>query len=111
MPWHDTDILALTTTVGTEDDARRLARALLERRLAACVQLDRLESHYRWEGSACAEAEWRLTVKTLPERLDPLRTFLGAEHPYRLPQLVWQRLDASPEYAAWVRAEVGASAP
>jgi periplasmic divalent cation tolerance protein len=101
------DILSLVTTVGSEDDARRLAELLLERRLAACVQLDRgVESHYRWEGKACVDAEVRLTIKSAPDRLEPLQAFLADEHPYDLPQLVWQVDRASAAYAAWVRAEV-----
>lgn len=105
-------VLSLVTTVGGEDDARRIATALLDQRLAACVQIDRLESHYRWEGAMCAEAEWRLTVKSTPHRLAALQAFMASHHPYDLPQVVWQVLEASPAYADWVRAEAGdVSAP
>jgi len=102
-------VLSLTTTVGSEDDARRLAWALLERHLAACVQLERLESHYCWEGALHAEPEVRLTLKSIPEHLAALQAFLADQHPYKLPQVLWQRLEATPAYAAWVRAEVGAA--
>ena len=100
-------VLSLTTTVASEDDGRRLARALVDARLAACVQLDRLESHYRWQGTVHAEPEVRLTVKSVPERLAALQDFLAQQHPYELPQVLWQVLEASPAYADWVRAEVG----
>jgi len=101
-----TRILSLVTTVGGEDDARRLASALLDQRLAACVQIERIESHYRWEGALCAEAEWRLTVKSTPDRLPALQAFLAGRHPYELPQVAWQVLEATPAYADWVRGEV-----
>ena len=101
------EILSLVTTVGSEHDARRLAAALLERRLAACVQLDRgVESHYRWEGKVCTDTEVRLTVKSTPQRLADLEAFFEAEHPYDLPQLLWQVDQASVAYAAWVHDEV-----
>jgi periplasmic divalent cation tolerance protein len=107
---RDTQILSLTTTVATQEVARRLAGALVERRLAACVQLTPItESHYRWNGAPTAEPEVRLTVKTVAERLGAVQAFLTAEHPYALPELVWQLLEASPGYAAWVRQEVSAS--
>lgn len=107
-----TQVLSLVTTVGGEDDARRLAAALLDQRHAACVQVDRLESHYRWEGALCAEAEWRLTIKSTPDKLAALQAFLAARHPYDLPQVAWQLLESTPAYAAWVRSEVeGLSAP
>ena len=99
-------ILSVTTTVGADEDARRLAGAALERRLAACVQVDRIESHYRWDGALQAAAEWRLTFKTTAARLPALRELLRQEHPYDLPQLTWHACDASPGYAAWVRQEV-----
>jgi periplasmic divalent cation tolerance protein len=106
---NGTRVLSLTTTVGNRDDARRLARALLDCRLAACVQIDaEVESHYRWEGALCAEPELRLTVKSLPDRLEALQAWFASEHPYQLPQLLWQLDEASAAYADWVRQEVSA---
>ncbi len=103
------DILSLVTTVGTSADARRLARSLVERRLAACVQIEPgLTSVYRWEGQVCEDSEWRLTAKTTPERLAALQAYLAEAHPYKLPQLVWQPLAASAAYAAWVAEAVQA---
>ncbi|HYD77284.1 divalent-cation tolerance protein CutA [Ramlibacter sp.] len=104
----DAGILSLTTTVARLDEANRLAQALLEQRLAACVQVEEgLQSHYRWQGQACSESEVRLTVKTLPARLPALQAFFAEHHPYELPQLLWQVMQASPAYADWVRQEVG----
>lgn len=100
-------VLSLTTTVGSEDDARRLAQAVLEARLA-CVQLERIESHFRWQGALQAEAEIRLTFKSTPDRLPALQAWLAGQHPYALPQLLWALQDASPAYADWVRREVDA---
>ena len=104
----DTQVLHLTTPVTGAEDARRLATELVAQRLAACVQLDRsVESHYHWNGAPCAEREVRLTVKSLPARLDALQAFFAARHPYELPQLLWHLETASPAYAAWVRQEAG----
>ena len=103
------DILSLTTTVASREDAQRLARALLDERLAACVQLDEgVQSHYRWQGKLCAEQEVRLTIKSLPALLPRLQAFMAEHHPYDVPQLLWQTMGASPAYAEWVRGEVGA---
>jgi periplasmic divalent cation tolerance protein len=101
------EILSLTTTVASKEDAERLARALLDRRLAACVQLDHgVQSHYRWKGEACADLEVRLTIKSLPAKLAALQDFMAEQHPYEVPQLLWQAMGASPAYAEWVRQEV-----
>lgn len=101
------DILTVTTTVGSLADAQALARALLERRLAACVQLEPgLTSFYRWEGRPCEAAEVRLTIKTLPQCAPALQALFAREHPYQLPQFVAFAATASEGYAEWVRGEV-----
>ena len=104
----DLDILIVTTTVGSAADAERLAREILARRLAACVQVDGgLRSFYRWQGQLCDEPEWRLVIKTLPAHAGALRALLGELHPYELPQFTAWTAQASTDYAAWVRAEAG----
>ncbi len=107
----DTCILSLTTTVASEADAGRLAQGLLAARLAACVQVEGgLVSHYRWQGAVQADPEWRLTAKTLPGLRPAVEAFLAAHHPYELPQVLWQPMQAGAAYADWVRAEVSAPA-
>lgn len=107
----DFDILAVTTTVAARADGAALARAIVQRRLAACVQLeDGVTSFYRWEGKDCEEAEVRLTIKTLPECAKGLEALFAELHPYDVPQFVAVTLRASAAYAAWVRAEVGVPA-
>ena len=103
----DLDILSVTTTVASAADAQRLAHAMLERRLAACVQVDEgLTSHYHWQGRQCEEPEVRLTIKTLPACEAALQALCAQEHPYQLPQFLAVGMKATPAYAAWVRAEV-----
>ena len=103
-------IASLTTTVPSEDEAQALARGLVEARLAACVQVaPGLQSHYRWEGQVQAAAEVRLTVKTLPQARAAVENFVARYHPYELPQLLWQTLEASPAYADWVHEQVDPS--
>ncbi len=105
------DILSVSTTVGSVDAAKALARLILEHRLAACVQVEALlASHYRWEGALCDEPEVRLVVKTLPERQAALQALFDEYHPYQLPQFLAVRMQASKAYAAWVRASVEAPA-
>ena len=103
----EADILTVTTTVGSAADARALARAILERRLAACVQVEQgLTSFYRWNGKECEDPEVRLTIKTRPGLEPALRELFAAAHPYDVPQFLALTMQASEAYAAWVRAEV-----
>jgi periplasmic divalent cation tolerance protein len=96
-------VVALST-VGTAEDAERLARALVERRLAACVNVvPGLVSVYRWQGAVEREEERLLLIKTRAERVDALRRALVELHPYELPELVVLDVrDGHPPYLAWV---------
>jgi len=101
------DILSVTTTVGSLADAQKLARAIVQGRLAACVQLEEaLTSFYRWQGRDCEDTEVRLTIKTLPACAAALRALFEAQHPYELPQFLAQRMQASEAYFDWARGEV-----
>ena len=100
-------ILTATTTAGSMEDARRLGAAIVQARLAACVQLDAVAaSFYHWDGKLCDEPEVRLTIKTLPALRDALQAFVAEHHPYELPQFVCVIAGASKAYADWVRSEV-----
>jgi periplasmic divalent cation tolerance protein len=101
------DVLTVVTTVGSLPDAQKLAREIVERRLAACVQIDAgVTSHFRWKGESCEETEVRLTIKTLPACEAPLQALFATEHPYELPQFLAVVERASAAYAAWVHSEV-----
>jgi len=96
-------VVALST-VGKAEDAERIARALVERRLAACVNVvPGVASFYRWKGDVCRDEEWLLVVKTREEKLDALREALVALHPYELPELVALPIEAGhAPYLAWL---------
>jgi periplasmic divalent cation tolerance protein len=101
------DILSVTTTIGSLEAAKVLAREVLAQKLAACVQLDPgIISLYRWKGALCEEPEVRLVIKTLPACEAALRALIARHHSYELPQFLAQRMSSSEAYAQWVRAEV-----
>lgn len=84
--------------------ADALALALVEERLAACVNcLPGLRSVYRWQGSVEQAEEVLLLIKTTTERLPALTARLRALHPYELPELVAvEAAGGLPDYLAWV---------
>jgi periplasmic divalent cation tolerance protein len=92
------------TTVADEAAARRLARALVSERLAACVQIvPGLLSVYRWQGKVQEDSEYQLWIKTAADRVAELKTRLAALHGYDLPELlVLPAVDAWEPYAQWV---------
>lgn len=96
------ELALVTTTVATPADAQCLAQAVLQARLAACVQVQAITAHYRWQGALHADAEQRLDCKTTVQAVPALLALLRAQHPYDLPELVVQPLQASADYAQWV---------
>jgi periplasmic divalent cation tolerance protein len=103
------EILSITTTVGSLADGQTLARQIIARRLAACVQVEQgLISFYRWQGEQCESAEVRLVIKTVPGGEVALQEFIAHHHTYDLPQFLVVRMRASEAYAAWVRTETAA---
>lgn len=101
-------LIAVFTTVATREDAASIARALLQARLAACVQVEAIESHYRWDGELQCDAEYRLTCKTLAARWPAVEAAIRERHPYALPQITACSLDpVHAPYARWVEAECG----
>src|SRR5947207_8549219 len=77
------------STVGTRQDAERIAQALVGERLAACVNVaPGLVSTYRWKGAVAKEEELLLLIKTRAERVEELGARLRALHPYELPEMI-----------------------
>jgi len=91
------------------DTARRLARLLVEERLAACVQVvDPIRSVYRWQGAVKEDAEVLLLAKSSQERVPRIDELLRREHPYELPELAAVPIVAgSPGYLEWLKQCLG----
>jgi periplasmic divalent cation tolerance protein len=101
-------VVALST-VGSAEDAERIARALVERRLAACVNVvPGLVSVYRWKGAVERDEERLLVIKTRAEAVDAMRDAILSLHPYELPELVVLRVEAGhAAYLDWIAQSVG----
>lgn len=86
------------------DTAARIARALVDERLAACVQaLPGMTSTYRWNDEVHVDAEVLLLVKTVSARLDAVKVRIAALHPYEVPELLaFAAVDGAPTYLAWL---------
>ena len=101
---HNAPICVVLTTVPSEAMADELAAAIIGRALGACVQIDPIRSHYRWQGAVCVEREWRLTIKTRVDRYSVLQSYLQQAHPYETPQIVMLPIaDGLAAYCDWVR--------
>ena len=83
------EALVVLTTVARMEDAESIAREMVERRLAACVNiLPPVTSIYRWQGEVTREPEHLLLMKTHRDRFEALRAHLVEIHPYETPEVV-----------------------
>ncbi|WP_374437991.1 divalent-cation tolerance protein CutA [Inhella sp.] len=97
-------LIAALTSVSTREQAEALAHHLVEQGLAACVQLQAIESVYRWQGVVQQEPEWRLLIKSTTTRWAELQAAVLAQHPYELPALVaWPLPEGHAAFQDWVR--------
>ena len=97
------------STVGTPEDAERIAAALVGERLAACVNVvPGLVSTYRWKGGVEKDDELLLVVKTTGETYPALAERLRALHPYKLPEMIVLPIaGGDPPYLDWLAGSVG----
>lgn len=96
--------VAVVTTTDSYDEARSIARALVERGLAACVQISEIESFYVWDDAVQNEKEYRIVLKTTAERYHAVESAIRDMHSYTLPAIYAVDLKhVYGPYAEWVR--------
>jgi periplasmic divalent cation tolerance protein len=99
-----TDKIVVFSTGADENDAERLARTLVEQRLAACVNVvPRVRSFYHWKGGLESADECLLVIKSSRDRFDGLRAALEKAHSYEVPEvLAVPVVDGAPNYLNWL---------
>jgi periplasmic divalent cation tolerance protein len=103
-----TDKIVVLSTCATSEEARKLARSLVEKRLAACVNvLPGIRSVYRWKDAIEEEEEVLLAIKTSRESLQELTDEIERMHSYEVPEVIaLQVVDGSERYLAWMNREL-----
>ena len=98
------DVLLVRCTFPDSGQARQIGTALVERQLAACVNiLPPVTSIYRWEGETQQATEWLLFIKTSSPQFENLKLELARIHPYEVPELIAVPiLDGAAPYLAWM---------
>ena len=104
-----TPVRIVFCTIDSADAARKLARRLVQDRLAACVNIiENVTSVYKWEDRIEEDAEFLLVLKTQDSRLRDLMDRIAELHPYDIPEILsWPVQKGSKAYLDWVVAETG----
>lgn len=105
-----TDKIVVFSTASSAEEAEKIARGLVDARLAACVNIvPSVRSFYRWQGKIEDSAELLLIIKSSRERFDALRASLEKLHSYEVPEVVAVPVvDGAPNYLNWMEGELGA---
>ena len=100
-----TDKIVVFSTCASEQEAEKLARSMVEQRLAACVSvIPRLRSFYRWKGVIESTEEFLLIIKSSRERMASLLAALEKEHSYEVPEVIaLQVVDGAANYLNWLQ--------
>jgi periplasmic divalent cation tolerance protein len=103
-----TDKVIVLTTAGSGAEATKIAMALVERRLAACVNIiPRIQSVYRWKDQVESAEEFLLLVKTVKSKEAGVRSAIRELHSYELPECISLPIEGgSPEYLSWIEDSV-----
>jgi periplasmic divalent cation tolerance protein len=102
------DYLQVVTTTASHEMAQSIARVLVQRRLAACVQVSGpIDSVYRWQNQIESSQEWVCSAKTRADRFDEVERAIRELHSYDTPEIIAVPIVAgSTDYLAWVDAQV-----
>jgi periplasmic divalent cation tolerance protein len=105
-----TDKIVVFSACATEEEAEKIARMLVEARLAACVNIvPGARSIYRWQGAIESAAEWLLIIKSSRQIFALLCAALERAHSYQIPEvLALPVVEGAPNYLNWLEDELGA---
>jgi|SRR5215472_9268037 len=103
-----TEARIVLSTAGSEEEARKIAHALVDRKLAACVNIvSQIESIYRWQSKVESASEWLLVIKTQARAFERVRALIEELHSYELPECVMLEVgEGAKEYLDWINGSV-----
>ena len=104
-----TKYIQVLTTVEQKSDAEKIAKSLVEKRLAACVQiLGPLTSYFHWQGKLDSAAEYLCLIKSREDLFTELESEINSLHPYEVPEILAMPITkGSKDYLNWLAAELG----
>tara|TARA_B100000212_G_C27170632_1_gene445905 strand:+ start:54 stop:365 length:312 start_codon:yes stop_codon:yes gene_type:complete len=97
------NLLILYTTISNKYCAEKIARKLIKDKLAACVSIKEINSFYVWDENIQNDNEYEMTIKSKPEKLNSLITFLKVEVGYEIPQILYKNFESEKSYYEWAK--------
>ncbi|RXK02278.1 divalent-cation tolerance protein CutA [Arcobacter sp. CECT 8989] len=96
-------LLLVQTTCVSKDEAKKIAKVLIEKKLAACIQMSKIESYYMWKNEFCDDEEILLSIKTKKENFKKIKSKIKELHSYDVPEIIGLDIsDVSKEYKKFI---------
>jgi len=103
LPCKENGYSIIITTTADKDSARKIAKLLVEKRLAACVQMFPIESIYYWQDKICEENEITLFIKSKTALFEEIKAAIRENHVYEVPEIIQIPItNGLPEYLKWI---------
>ncbi len=99
-------VLIMITTESSKTNALRLAKLLIQNKLAACVSIKQIFSLYEWADDIEETQEFEITIKSKPEFKDDLIDFLHEISTYDTPQIIYKKYHADMKYYDWLNKNI-----
>ena len=97
-------IVLIQTTCSTKEEARKIAKVLIEEKLAACIQMFEIESFYNWNDEFCCDNETLLNIKTRKDNFEKIKSKILELHSYDLPEIIQLDItNTSEEYLNFIK--------
>tara|TARA_B100000945_G_scaffold180700_1_gene144789 strand:- start:283 stop:588 length:306 start_codon:yes stop_codon:yes gene_type:complete len=96
------EILVMITTESSKANALRVAKLLVQNKLAACVSIKQIFSIYEWDNDIEETKEFEISIKSKPEFKDNLIDFLNKTSTYDVPQIIYRKYDSDMKYYDWL---------
>jgi len=99
----ETGCSIIIATAANKDSAKKIARLLVEKRLAACAQMFPIESVYLWQGEICEDSETALLIKSKTALFGEIKAAIKEAHSYEVPEIIQIPItNGLPEYLKWI---------
>ena len=99
-------VLVMVTTESSKTNALRIAKLLIQKRLAACVSIKQIFSIYAWDDDIEEAKEFEITIKSKPEFRDNLIDFLYKISTYDIPQIIYKKYESETKYYDWINKSI-----
>ena len=96
------EVLVMITTESSNANALRMAKFLIQNKLAACVSIKQIFSIYNWDDDIEETKEFEITIKSKPEYKDSLIDFLNKTSTYDVPQIIYKKYYSEMKYFDWI---------